>query len=357
MSSRYNISGVDLAEFFPAYEVLDYQFTQFEGSMNFTLTLTKNTSNQTNYMVFTQLYLINTIAFGFPQLSSDTLNQDPPIIYNKTTSAFSVKFRSGSIPFGWGYTAKLWFLVIYMPSSIRPVQSSIGGYQTNGTNININLFPQTRSNSHSVTGGAVGVTTDRPFYTNLTDKNFVGTDYVNLNAFQYDGAGEPPDTVHDTGRVMFYTPEQTTLNYTMTLRSVGVIPPNIINSIAIYKNNIPNNNTTTGYNVVIGGTPYDLTKIFPTCEYFSFGINDNNADITRSYTLTKNTSGTTNYMVFTSYYYASGGSGSTYGPYAASQAAKTLFVYNTTSTGFSLYFNKSTGDIWTGGVRGVIVYY
>ena len=100
----------------------------------------------------------------------------------------------------------------------------------------------------------------------------------------------------------------------------------------------------------------DLSQIFPCYEILSAPVNNSNSDIDLTFTLTNNKTGTSNYYVFTSYYYLSAGSGSTYSPWAASSVTGPIMVYNKTTTTFRVVFNKGTGDIWDGGVNCFVIY-
>ena len=112
-------------------------------------------------------------------------------------------------------------------------------------------------------------------------------------------------------------------------------------------------------NMVVNNGNYsnkDLSQIFPCYEIFTAVVNNSTGNITLNFTLTNNKTNTINYYVFPSYYYIGTSSGSTYGPHDASIAANSIMVYQQTTTGFQILFNKNVDKIWNGGINCFVIY-
>ena len=116
---------------------------------------------------------------------------------------------------------------------------------------------------------------------------------------------------------------------------------------------------STGYKVNNGNytTNTDLIKILPVCEFLEADINFNNSDPTNSGTIILNLyKNTTNYNVYTSYYWISGTGGTNI--FNASNSLPPSFIYNKTEGQFNwMVFRNNTGYDWTGKLKFVVVYY
>jgi hypothetical protein len=161
-------------------------------------------------------------------------------------------------------------------------------------------------------------------------------------------------------QILYYTPTQTN-----TLRQVALVNRNLVSNIkletlVLYPVTISTNNYTSNYNVEIGNTNYNLSKLFPLCEFFpesSFNFVNTTNQINFTYTLNRNFTNTTNYAVLASFVYSSAGTGGTYDPWEAVDVAGNLIISNQTSTSFRVSFDKNTGDNWNGGIRCLVIYY
>ena len=80
-------------------------------------------------------------------------------------------------------------------------------------------------------------------------------------------------------------------------------------------------------------------------EVLWYQLTGNAGSVNEVMTLANNTSGTTNYSVFPSFYYGFSGSGGTYDLNGTAGALQQqIIINNRTSTTFNWYLNKSSGD-------------
>jgi len=353
-TTGYRVNSIDLANYFPTYES-GYILTEPTAFNTYTVTLSRNNANSNNYVVFTSFR----VSGGTASPRDVSIHLYKPIIYEKTSTNFKIYQRCG-INFNTSgnptLTARLWWLVIYLPSSTTSYISSINGYQVNGTTYNFATdYPQ-----HSIrtvpitTGGSSNINISLNFST----KNFPGTGYICIDNCEYVG-GTGYVSVEDTmvyiRPFLFYSLSASSTSisiYSYVSASVNVN----LNTMIIYKQSQSAPNTTTNYNVVINGTSYDLSKIFPCCEYFQTGeIIDDDANKEFTFTLSRQT---IDYIVIPSFLYSSSGTGGTYSPSVAAQSATYNLVIRTfTTTSFSVFFSKTTGNNWKGYVSCLVIYY
>lgn len=345
--SEYYNNGVDLAEYFPAYESFIYSQAITTTANSWDFTLNRNRYNTINYKVFLSInYTGGSTASNISTLTF------PPVVYKKQTNGFSVYFRTLAIPSSWNMT--LFVLVVYDPEIVRPIISSINNYNNVSSTFLLEYFPQYCSSKATINGGAGDYTLSY----SLADKSTTSTTYTSIGSY------EVPTTDPTTASIsagylaeglLFYTEQQFSNSFTAYIRTVGALNV-FVNTLTLYNNSIPNNNFTSNYSVSIGENTYNLTQLFPFCEYFEFKFSNSSSEITQSFTLSKNTRNTNDYLVFPAFIYSSPGTGGTYGPFAASSATTHLIVINKSSSGFSLYFTKTTGQTWNGGLRAIVIY-
>jgi len=101
---------------------------------------------------------------------------------------------------------------------------------------------------------------------------------------------------------------------------------------------IPNTNfSSTNY------SNNDLNNIFPVVEYHYVTVTGNSSSASGTITLSNNF-GTTNYAVFTSYYYGYTGSSGTYNATDTSGAIQPTVIDNIGTSSFNWVFKKTTGN-------------
>ncbi len=107
-----------------------------------------------------------------------------------------------------------------------------------------------------------------------------------------------------------------------------------------------------------GSVSTDLAAIFPNYEILTQEITGSASTVNATFTLTMNKKNDTNYFVFPQIHYNSAGSSGTYSTESAygAIASPLLIRYGRTSTQFSVYFTKTTGDNYTGTLVCLVIY-
>lgn len=345
-------NNTDLSGYFSAYEVLQQRIVMTENVPNqfeLTFTLTRNKNNVTNYIVLSQPRIISS---DFSMSTLSTLIRQAGI-YNKKSTTFSATIFITTTSPALSVTADIWFVVIYPYTPIQPIVSSLNYLDSAGNPINV--FPQYMTSSLNIPNN----TTDITLTISLSNKATTRTDYYMFGSF-YDSVSQSSGINATRMQQIYYY----TIGETNTSRDVKLVNTNLVSNIkletlVLYKLNISTNNYTSNYNVKIGNTFYNLAKIFPLCEFYESDLidDDNFTTIERTVTLTKNLTNTTNYVVLTGVSYSNAGSGGTYSPWQAINAAGNILIDNITSTSFRALFYKTIGEKWMGKINCLIIYY
>ena len=104
-------------------------------------------------------------------------------------------------------------------------------------------------------------------------------------------------------------------------------------------------NPTTKY-IAEPYTNSDLNQMIPPIQYAYLKVTGGagaSGQINQTVTI-NNYNNLANYFVLTNVYNTGNGSGATYGPQELPAALGQIFIYNKTSTAFSFYLNRTTGD-------------
>jgi formylmethanofuran dehydrogenase subunit A len=107
-----------------------------------------------------------------------------------------------------------------------------------------------------------------------------------------------------------------------------------------------------------GGVSTDLADIFPNYEILTQEIIGSSAAVNVTFTLSRNKKNDTNYFVFPQMHYNTAGTSGTYTNEAAYGAIPSplLIKFGRTSTQFTVYFTKSTGDNYSGTLVCLVIY-
>jgi len=299
--------------------------------------LTKNTYSTTKYVSFFQVHFISGIDSDEYDLSNrlETITTS-----SKTANNYKVRLncdRSYTVSF------ELWCVTFYIQEKIAPLVTNVSmNYNVNGSPY-LSDFPQHVIHQEARSGTidiynllTEKLTTDKSYF-NFGSIENENSDYNNVNINQIIYYENPK--VADYCRVAL----NTTGNRTIT-----------VNTITMYVPPISQNNFISNYNV----NGFSLEQTFPICETFVLDVGGANKRTSYTFTLGKNTRGTTNYVVMTSYRYDSNGDSSgTYNPWEASSSVRQLIILNKTTTTFKVAFYRSDGDKWVGGVKCLVIYY
>jgi hypothetical protein len=341
-------NGIDLSGFFPAYEVLKHTINMANNSPNrfdFSLTLTRNRNNVTNYIVLAQPIIISS---NFSSASLSNLVRSPGI-FNKTSTTFSATISIQTTSPSLTVEADIMFVVVYPFSSIQSIISSLN-YSDNAGNP-INFFPQYMTSSIGIpsTSSEISLSID------LSSKSTSRTDYTYFGSF-YDNSSSSGINATTMQQIYYYTVSQSSTSTGIRILNQDRVSNVNVETLILYPLTISTNNYTSNYNVMIGSQTYSLSKLFPLCEFFSQDFSNESSSYDRTWDLSYNYTGTSNFVVLTSFVYNSAGNGSTYNPWQAIGGAGNITVTKT-STSFRTVFSKGTGDIWNGGIRCLVIYY
>jgi hypothetical protein len=344
MSVGYSASSVGFTDYFPAYELNSITITtNIPLNSTYTINLTKNRNNATNYMCIIQLFnaVGTTNVFTLSQINQF-------IIYDKTASSYKVWLNSSAaITLAANSTIYLWCVTFYPHQTERAIASSIGNYKTNSLDYNpCNYFPQFAVDTYSYTYTSPG---EYSATTSLATKNTLRTDYYNFgsvtnNAVSGTNAGFAQ-------RILYYENPKSNTAYVTTVKFTGSVTVTF-DTISMYVPSIPSNNFVSNYNV----NSVSLEKTFPVCEILSSSIGSTATNRSADMTLTKNTRNTTDYIVLSSFSYLSPGSGGTYNPYQASENVGMPIISSKTETQFKVSFTTTNGNIWNGAIRCLVIY-
>jgi hypothetical protein len=237
---------------------------------------------------------------------------------------------------------------VYPYTPIQPIINSLNYFDTTGNPIN--FFPQYMTSSLSIPN-----TTNISLTIDLTLKNTNRVDYYCFGSF-YNTSGSGLNATK-LQQIFYYTVGQTNTLINIRLVNSENLSGNYVETLVLYPVIIPTNNYTSNYNVKIGNTNYNLSQLFPLCEFFDQPVENKSSTITKTFILTKNTPNPREYVVLTSFVYNNAGTDHTYNPWEGINAAGNILIHNVTSTSFTANFNKSTGNTWNGGIRCLVIYY
>jgi hypothetical protein len=340
-------SATDLSGYFPAYEVLKTQIVMTANNpsqFNLTIQLLRNKNNVTNYIVLSQPVIISS-NFSYDALS-DLVSQAG--IFNAQSTQFSATISIRTTNPALSVTADIYFVVVYPYTPIQPIINSLNYFDTTGNPIN--FFPQYMTSSISIP-----TTTNISLTIDLTLKDTNSVDYYCFGSF-YNTSGSGLNATK-LQQIFFYTVGQTNTLINIRLVNSENLSGNYVETLVLYPVIIPTNNYTSNYNVIIGNTNYNLSQLFPLCEFFEVLFSNDSSTISAEFTLTKNTPIPREYVVLTSFIYKSAGTDHTYNPWEGINSAGNILIHTVTSTSFTANFNKTTGQTWNGGIRCLVIYY
>jgi hypothetical protein len=347
---NYKASGVDFADYFPAYEVAIISNTLITPDVSFLVNLSKNKYSTTNYVSFIQPYYGSPIT-GLPPLTiydlAERIHQIS--IYNKTTSSYNVWVKSDNF-LGDALTMTWWCVTFYTHETERQLVSSIPNtsYKVNTSDYNPCIhFPQFRIDQNDVS------TTGNVYFENsLATKNTSSTTYLNFGSIT-NNSTPTTLTAGNIQKIMYYEYPKASTKYGVVTYTSGT-PSIKINTITMYFDQITStvNNFNSKYNM----DGIELEKTFPICEKFTVSMLGRVTGRDTTFTLTKNTNATTNYVVISSYTYNHDGSGGTYNPYEASINVGTAIIHTKTATTFTVTTITTNGDNWNGTFNCLVIY-
>ena len=343
-----NPNAIDLSGFFPAYEVLTQQISMVSNSpsqFNLTLTLNRNKNGITNYIVLAQPVIVST-STGISTLSNLIF---PVGIFNKTNTNFSATILIQTTSPALSVTANIMFLIIYPYTPIQPIVNTLN-YVDNAGNP-ISFFPQYMTSSISIPSSSTTISLS----ISLSGKSTSRTDYTYFGSF-YDNTSSSGINATRMQQIYYYNVGQTNTSTAIRIFNNNLHPNVNVETLILYPITISGNNYTSNYNVIIGNTTYNLSALFPLCEFFEEVIANDDSPYDKIWTLLKNNTGTTQYIVLTSFVYSSAGTSGTYNPWEAISGCGNIIV-TTTSTTFRTVFTKGTGQNWNGGIRCLVIYY
>lgn len=361
-------SGVDLAGYFSPYEILTITDSKSMAQSNsvtiayydYNFTLTKNENNVSNYQVIISLELLSTSA-NITNFEACEAFKNTPIVYGKTGTGFNVAIELtnelllNAFPIYYkGFTIgfKIVCLIAYPYSVMQPIINSLPFTQT-PQNI-INYFTQYLSSTNLRSN-----LTSQSIFFSLAAKSSLRTDYI---PFSTKFSNEPVrnsavvNGLRGISQILNYIPNRTNTTCELVAGNQNGVSNVYIDTLVLYPLALPSNNYVSQYNTKIGATNFPLSSIFPRCETNEVVVNDENRNITKTFNLAYNTSGTTNYHVIMGLYYNSGGSSSTYNAFAGSAAVRGMFVLSKTASQVTIIFKKTDGEIWNGGLQICIIY-
>ena len=343
-----NPNNIDLSGFFPAYEVLTQQISMVNNSpsqFNLTLTLNRNKNGVINYIVLAQPIIVST-STGISTLSNLIF---PVGIFNKTNTTFSatISIQTTSPPLS--VTTNIMFIVIYPYNPIQPIVNTLN-YVDNAGN-QISFFPQYMTSSISIPSSSTRISLS----ISLSGKSTSRTDYTYFGSF-YDNSSSSGINATTMQQIYYYNVGQTNTSTAIRILNNNLDSNVNVETLILYPITISGNNYTSNYNVIIGNTTYNLSELFPLCEFFEEVIANNNSTYDKTWTLLKNNTGTSQYIVLTSFVYSSAGTGGTYDPWEAINSCGNIIVTTTTTT-FRTVFSKNNSDNWNGGIRCLVIYY
>lgn len=117
---------------------------------------------------------------------------------------------------------------------------------------------------------------------------------------------------------------------------------------------VASNTLTVTGDLHVSGNIYGATQ--DNMEIISFHLTGNASSTSEAATLLHNTTGTTNYMVFPSFYYGYTGSSGTYNATSSSGALNPIIIENRTSSSFHWTLEKATSDNMNVYVTFLVVY-
>lgn len=344
---NYQANGVDFADYFPAYEVGTVTITNIAQNSQFQISLTQNKYSTTNYVSFIQAHLSSGTADVY---LLSRINQFT--IYNKTASSYYVWMNCDpSIVSLAGVNLVLWCVTFYIQQTERSLVTSIPNlnYNVSGSIYNpCNYFPQ-----FTVYQNAATTTTNNQTFTNsLSTKSSSLTTYLNFGSVTNNSVSAT--NADNVQKIMYLEVPKSSSQYVPRVYTNNAsINTNVfLNTITMYVPTIAANNFVSNYKVESNA----LEDVFPICEIFTMAMTGSSGNRTTTFTLTKNTNSTTNYVVITSYSYYTNGSGGTYNPYDASIGGGMPIISLKTATNFKVTTTTGSGNNWNGGLNCLVIY-
>lgn len=377
MSSGYKLSGDDLANYFPRYEIIsDFSFNIVASTYDYdySFDISKNWAGNTQYIV------CPTIEFTSGSSTVYNIsNWSHLLVTNKHPTNCKVHIHFTTVP-NINTVINMTCVIFYKQTVITAVSTSIPSYQQNGGTFLTETFPQfmIHNDQNNKTASA---TVDLSFNETVTNKTS-NTNYINFGSFERVSGSYTPGIQ----QLMFYPPGYSTNTFKSYLQindpgtSGWNVTFNLLTMTIYYPTNITNrpNGTTTqpgssgsllsSNNIYLNSTPgltYNsrdtiLTKTFPICEYFTCLLNNTTSNITIVCELCANTLSITTYKVIVSYWYNTlnlvNPNNNVYNIFKGSSSANTLVISNKTAANVHINFFKGSGDIWQGGINVMIVY-
>jgi hypothetical protein len=343
----YQTNGVDLADYFPAYEIT--QLTIPSGGTNvptngqWTITLTKNVTRTTNYISIIQPYY-STGSYNKFLLSSNIIQF---LIRDKIADSYGVWMSNINSLTGSEATIILWCVTFYTHQTERAFVSGISNYNVNGVSYNLcNYFPQFAVHINTNTVGSIT--------NSLTTKNTTSTNYLNFGSVTFNNVTSI--SAKDVKKIMYFENTNTRSSSNFYIRLYSDNTNITVNTITMYlPTSINNTLGFSNYNV----DNVDLDKIFPRFENFFLQMYNASDNREWTFSLAKNTRETTDYVVLTSYVYFTEGTGlsGTYSALEASINAGMPIISAKSATSFIVSTRTPKGESWYGGMNLLVIYY
>jgi hypothetical protein len=343
----YGAGGVDFANYFPAYEVSEKTLYSVSTDQKFTVELSKNVNNTTNYVSIIQPFYSDGTYNQF--LLSRDIKQFT--IYAKNATSYKV-WMDSNVTIS-SITLILWCVTFYTYETEQAYVSSItnSNYTVNNVSYDLcNYFPQfaVHSNDENSSTGDIYINNS------LSTKNSTLTTYLNFGSVT-NAAATGIQNGASFGKIMYleFNGAKEAGNFSIRFSKYSATTITL-NTITMYLPTSTDNTLVfSDYNV----NGVDLDKIFPRCETFVLTMTGKADNREYTFSLNKNTRSTTNYVVLTSFsYHTLSGTDGTYNIFAASNLAGMPIIRGKSASSFIISIRTEKNDNWNGKMNLLVIY-